>query len=167
MCIRDSLSAVKPDRSVALLLASGAKLVGKLHPSISYEQARDLVGRTLDLKSAYRQLPVSPASCWASVVSVFQPGHEEPALFLQRALPFGATASVYAFNRYARAIWHLGVAVTDLWWTQFFDDYPMVSLVVNAVSARETAHSLLSIICLLYTSPSPRDRTRSRMPSSA
>ena len=24
-----------------------------------------------------------------------------------------------------------------------------------------------SIICLLYTSPSPRDRTRSRMPSSA
>ena len=27
--------------------------------------------------------------------------------------------------------------------------------------------SLLTIICLLYTSPSPRDRTRSRMPSSA
>ena len=25
----------------------------------------------------------------------------------------------------------------------------------------------LSISCLLYTSPSPRDRTRSRMPSSA
>ena len=27
--------------------------------------------------------------------------------------------------------------------------------------------SVLDIICLLYTSPSPRDRTRSRMPSSA
>ena len=25
----------------------------------------------------------------------------------------------------------------------------------------------VSIVCLLYTSPSPRDRTRSRMPSSA
>ena len=25
----------------------------------------------------------------------------------------------------------------------------------------------LGMICLLYTSPSPRDRTRSRMPSSA
>ena len=25
----------------------------------------------------------------------------------------------------------------------------------------------LTVICLLYTSPSPRDRTRSRMPSSA
>ena len=27
--------------------------------------------------------------------------------------------------------------------------------------------NLLAISCLLYTSPSPRDRTRSRMPSSA
>ena len=27
--------------------------------------------------------------------------------------------------------------------------------------------SKLAIVCLLYTSPSPRDRTRSRMPSSA
>ena len=29
------------------------------------------------------------------------------------------------------------------------------------------AHRRLAILCLLYTSPSPRDRTRSRMPSSA
>ena len=28
-------------------------------------------------------------------------------------------------------------------------------------------HSLIRRTCLLYTSPSPRDRTRSRMPSSA
>ena len=28
-------------------------------------------------------------------------------------------------------------------------------------------HMLQQISCLLYTSPSPRDRTRSRMPSSA
>ena len=31
---------------------------------------------------------------------------------------------------------------------------------------RKAAEGLLSV-CLLYTSPSPRDRTRSRMPSSA
>ena len=29
------------------------------------------------------------------------------------------------------------------------------------------AVNAMSLICLLYTSPSPRDRTRSRMPSSA
>ena len=32
---------------------------------------------------------------------------------------------------------------------------------------RNTAADLLICSCLLYTSPSPRDRTRSRMPSSA
>ena len=31
----------------------------------------------------------------------------------------------------------------------------------------EAAHRPASQVCLLYTSPSPRDRTRSRMPSSA
>ena len=37
------------------------------------------------------------------------------------------------------------------------------------VSAKQFATDLkaLGSICLLYTSPSPRDRTRSRMPSSA
>ena len=32
---------------------------------------------------------------------------------------------------------------------------------------QEDLDSLITIGCLLYTSPSPRDRTRSRMPSSA
>ena len=30
-----------------------------------------------------------------------------------------------------------------------------------------TSNARVSLTCLLYTSPSPRDRTRSRMPSSA
>ena len=34
-------------------------------------------------------------------------------------------------------------------------------------SGAATAANQSTIICLLYTSPSPRDRTRSRMPSSA
>ena len=37
------------------------------------------------------------------------------------------------------------------------------SAITNAI-AKELG---LPLICLLYTSPSPRDRTRSRMPSSA
>ena len=41
---------------------------------------------------------------------------------------------------------------------------------LDALAARSTlgrAEVIPSGICLLYTSPSPRDRTRSRMPSSA
>ena len=34
-------------------------------------------------------------------------------------------------------------------------------------SARKSVSVSVSVSCLLYTSPSPRDRTRSRMPSSA
>ena len=37
----------------------------------------------------------------------------------------------------------------------------------NAGSGRREAMMVRSYTCLLYTSPSPRDRTRSRMPSSA
>ena len=33
--------------------------------------------------------------------------------------------------------------------------------------AEKTLNFLVDYTCLLYTSPSPRDRTRSRMPSSA
>ena len=39
--------------------------------------------------------------------------------------------------------------------------------VYNAVALEEIAKMALCTPCLLYTSPSPRDRTRSRMPSSA
>ncbi len=38
---------------------------------------------------------------------------------------------------------------------------------LKAVLAHEFGHFSQHSICLLYTSPSPRDRTRSRMPSSA
>ena len=39
--------------------------------------------------------------------------------------------------------------------------------VEHAVRATGNAHFPRTSLCLLYTSPSPRDRTRSRMPSSA
>ena len=42
---------------------------------------------------------------------------------------------------------------------------PLINLVV--VNQESDAADSWIISCLLYTSPSPRDRTRSRMPSSA
>ena len=41
------------------------------------------------------------------------------------------------------------------------------SLTLGYKSSASTRDIVKNIICLLYTSPSPRDRTRSRMPSSA
>ena len=42
-----------------------------------------------------------------------------------------------------------------------------VRIVLAGASLLQAAGTLLFLLCLLYTSPSPRDRTRSRMPSSA
>ena len=44
---------------------------------------------------------------------------------------------------------------------------PTKSLLHSAEFMEEANHFGLDKNCLLYTSPSPRDRTRSRMPSSA
>ena len=46
-----------------------------------------------------------------------------------------------------------------------FDLYP--GEVLGIVGESGSGKSTLLSCCLLYTSPSPRDRTRSRMPSSA
>ena len=45
------------------------------------------------------------------------------------------------------------------------DEYYLIHQRVDAIGSAASATLLYS--CLLYTSPSPRDRTRSRMPSSA
>ena len=54
-----------------------------------------------------------------------------------------------------------------------FDDNSVDSIVYNIVQNEKRLKKVFRLsnlkikICLLYTSPSPRDRTRSRMPSSA
>ena len=51
---------------------------------------------------------------------------------------------------------------------QYYDDTSGHMAAFNRVTkGASTGQSPLNNICLLYTSPSPRDRTRSRMPSSA
>ena len=39
--------------------------------------------------------------------------------------------------------------------------------IIDSVASTIVVSTVMSFVCLLYTSPSPRDRTRSRMPSSA
>ena len=99
------------------MLADGSLLEGSLHPSLSLESARKLVGSTLDLSNAYRQLFNSPASDWCSVISTYNPVKETVELDIQHANPFGATACVYSFNRFAKALWWIGSALFSLIWT--------------------------------------------------
>ena len=43
----------------------------------------------------------------------FDPVLKQPAYFIFNALPFGATSSVYSFNRVAKSLWHIMVFA---WW---------------------------------------------------
>ena len=53
-------------------------------------------------------------------------------------------------------------------YTQVIDIAPDKNVIVpDHMAAEREVESERYNICLLYTSPSPRDRTRSRMPSSA
>ena len=53
---RTILQMITDDRRVTIKLSTGKVLRGMLNPTLSLDQARDLVGRTLDLESAYKHL---------------------------------------------------------------------------------------------------------------
>ena len=58
-------------------------------------------------------------------------------------------------------------------WTQFYQVWAWDADVTRLMQFKVKKGSMIwlagsqRLVCLLYTSPSPRDRTRSRMPSSA
>ena len=59
----------------------------------------------------------------------------------------------------------------DIWWESRGDINNPTALLIMGLNSNSKVWSDKYIenlvVCLLYTSPSPRDRTRSRMPSSA
>ena len=102
-----------------------------------------LLGRTLDLKSAYKQLAVNPEQGFVRVMVAFDPKRSKRAFFIFNALPFGATGSVYSFNRVAKNLWHIMVSLGCVWTTQYYDDYPNVELKSLSNSSRSFMEFIL------------------------
>ena len=83
-----------------------------------------LAAKTWDLKAAYKQLPLSDDAFERdSYFGIFDPRNAKPAVFKQRALPFGSRASVTGFIRSALGIWTVAVKLLFLVWSVYFDDY--------------------------------------------
>lgn len=129
---RAYLDAVGDARNVKVKLAGGRVLEGRLHHTLSPRQARALVGRTLDLKSAYRQLLVAQTASWANNIMCWDPVGKRPAYFHAHAMLFGTAASVMGFNRFAKALWHIGVVLFHLSWTNYVGDFPQLELAEEA-----------------------------------
>ena len=60
-----------------------------------------------------------------------------------------------------------GKAITDEAFKKKLVSEPMQTMEEEGLKSAEGLKIAVDEVCLLYTSPSPRDRTRSRMPSSA
>ena len=105
-------------------LSDGTLLVKILHKD--YRAGLDLVGKCLDLESAYKQLPVRASHAHLSICAIKNPHSELVEYFEMHALPFGASAAVHGFNRAAMALEHVVTKLFGIPTTHYFDDYTLV-----------------------------------------
>ena len=95
-------------------------------------------------------------------------------LSVDKVNPVRATISVFMETLLMMGV-GAAVAGAVVWWLDIPDWMKWSALGVAAFASVPTLPPILKVVaakvsnttCLLYTSPSPRDRTRSRMPSSA
>ena len=142
---RSMLSMVSPDRTVEVRLSNGRVLKGALHESLTLEAAKELCGRTLDLEAAYKQLLVRESSLWCSVLQVTNPSGGK-AYFVSQVLPFGASSSVYSFNRVSRALHAIGSRLLSLIWSNYYDDFPQLDLRCAEDSSTLAAEELMDLV---------------------
>ena len=137
--------AVDADGLVRAPLSGGTER-GRAHGFWKAHRFSDMVGRCLDLKAAYKQLARAPADCWASVLAVCEPSSGEVKLFEAVALPFGAVASVMAFNRAASALRMILSRLFHLQVTNFFDDFCQFEHELLSKSAWDTTEAVLTLV---------------------
>ena len=131
---------------VEIKLSSGQLLRGKLHPELNEEDVKNLVGRCLDLKSAYKQVALRPSDQANAVLSVFHPETESVRFFVSKVLPFGATGAVMGFNRVARAIREILQGLFSLPVINYFDDYPHIDMEVCASRSQAVMEEALQLL---------------------
>ena len=129
-------------------LTDGTLLKGYVHPEWLTVKT-ELRLTSLDLKSAYKQLPLNPLDYDKSVVSLWDPGSSDVRCFICNTLPFGASSSVHNFLRVSSFLQAAGCYLGILW-TSYFDDFPMVSHVLHTSSTMTCAKTLLSLMGFVY-----------------
>jgi hypothetical protein len=76
-----------------------------------------------DHDGAYRQIPLPEEDRPLTVVAFCHPDTGKLVYYFHRALPFGAVASVYKYNRVSRAVVFLARRVLGLPVDSYFDDF--------------------------------------------
>ncbi|CAE7242070.1 unnamed protein product [Symbiodinium sp. CCMP2592] len=145
-CATYIMRALVQKGSVHLVLSCGRVISGPLHDfwRIKTDRARPLL-KTIDLKAAYKQLPLHPEHRRFCVVGLKHPDTGQVRGYTSRVLPFGAAGSVTCFNRVARLIQRI---LQEAWILNcnYFDDFPVLELSALTGSTDSTAHCILDLL---------------------
>ena len=135
---------------IAFVLSDGEVLRGHVHPSWN-KVAFGVEATCVDMKAAYKQLPLNPCEYSRTVVSLWDVQHNKPSCFLMRTLPFGAAASVHHFLRVSSFLHSVGL-YAGLCWGAYFDDFPLVCNIANKQSTLSTALGIFQLLGFAYSS---------------
>ena len=128
---------------VVVPLSNGEVLVGAWHPTMSAGPA--WVGRCIDLSKAYKQVAIHKQSLRHGVLG-FNTREGGWQMYTTSSLPFGASASVYSFNKISRGIWHLLVHKFGFLTSVFYDDYPVFEVQPLAALTSKIVDAFLNVL---------------------
>ena len=119
-------------------------------------QSLRFLGRTLDLKSAYKQWVVSDDCLKFNIICIWDPVSNRPAILGQYTLPFGAVAAVVNFNRIARLLWELLTRKLRLVILNFYDDFPAIEPAATAGLALKASETFLRLLGWQFAENGPK-----------
>ena len=128
-------------------------------------RSTELIGRSLDLASAYRQLAIADDSLCHAYLSVYDPEKESASLFQQVALPFGSRTAVNAFIRCARFLQWAAAHCFKLPMSCYFDDFVSFSYPALAKNTQSTMCLMLDILGWGFDREGPKSDDFSSMVS--
>ena len=137
---------VGQDGEFTVTLSCGQVLKGTLHADFRGWERTRLVGKCADLEAAYRQIAVQRSQLCYAPFAVWSPASGKPEIYINHALPFGATAAVYSSNRAFRALSTLLATTFLVPCTNYYDDFPIVVPAQLAPSTEATLTRFESLL---------------------
>ena len=142
------------NRDMDFVMKDGTRLKGPVHTDWHGDSGMKVTA--LDLRSAYKQLPLNEADMNKAVVTILNPTTGHPEFFLMNTLPFGAAASVLHFNRVSNLLWAIGCKL-GIVWSSYYDDFPLLCHHGLEQSTLGAAKAMFNILGFDYAEDKLRD----------
>lgn len=140
------LSWLSDKREIDMPDGRGGKLRGILHNGWTLSAARSIVARCVDLKGAYKQLARRREDASISIILTWNSVLQAPELYESVVLPFGASGSVFGFNRASIFLRRMFIKVFRMTLTSFFDDYPCLEYETLAKQSGDVLEEVLMML---------------------